>query len=132
MEGVDFAQDTQEGGAGKFVFIPNSDDEDRSSLVPDNGEFVPEMKEQDLGYLDGTSRGDLDLLLVEESGGGELNLLPLEETGCGELELPSVDPDASTDDENSHSQEDRFEAKKMELVCAFLPGYSQILKRKRN
>ncbi|CAO2204819.1 unnamed protein product [Urochloa humidicola] len=51
IEGQDFAQDTQEGGAGEFVLIPDSDEErgaKGSSLLGDDDEYVPETEPQDL------------------------------------------------------------------------------------
>ncbi|XP_034598074.1 uncharacterized protein [Setaria viridis] len=51
IEGHDFAQDTQEGGADQFVLIPDSDEEGGakgSSLPGDNDEYVPEMEPQDV------------------------------------------------------------------------------------
>ncbi|CAO2040765.1 unnamed protein product [Urochloa humidicola] len=50
IEGKDFAQDTQEGGADEFVLIPDSDEErgaKGSSLVGDDDEYVPETEPQD-------------------------------------------------------------------------------------
>lgn len=52
IEGKDFAQDTQEGGADDFVLIPSSDEErgtkGSSLLGDDDDEFVPETEPQDL------------------------------------------------------------------------------------
>ncbi|XP_021319525.1 uncharacterized protein LOC8056041 isoform X1 [Sorghum bicolor] len=51
IEGVDFAQDTQEGGADEFELIPDSDEEGvakGSSLLGDDDEYVPETEPQDV------------------------------------------------------------------------------------
>jgi hypothetical protein len=51
IEGVDFAQDTQEGGADRFEFLPDSDEEEGAkglSLDGDDDEYVPEMEPQDV------------------------------------------------------------------------------------
>jgi hypothetical protein len=48
---VDFAQDTQEGGADEFELIPDSDEEGGakgSSLLDDDDEYVPETEPQDV------------------------------------------------------------------------------------
>ncbi|CAO2193673.1 unnamed protein product [Urochloa humidicola] len=50
IEGQDFAQDTEEGGADQFVLIPDSDEErgaKDSSLLGDD-EYVPETEPQDV------------------------------------------------------------------------------------
>jgi hypothetical protein len=47
IEGVDFAQDTQEGGADEFELIPDSDEEGGakgSSLLDDDDEYVHETR----------------------------------------------------------------------------------------
>ena len=51
IEGVDFAQDTEEGGADRFELIPDSDEDGvakGSSLLGDDDEFVPETEPQDV------------------------------------------------------------------------------------
>lgn len=51
IEGQDFAQDTQEGGADQFELIPDSDEEGPqqvSSFVAEDDEFVPETEPQDM------------------------------------------------------------------------------------
>ncbi|CAO2181123.1 unnamed protein product, partial [Urochloa humidicola] len=51
IEGQDFAQDTEEGGADEFVLIPDSDEErgaKDSSLLGDDDEYVPETEPQDV------------------------------------------------------------------------------------
>jgi hypothetical protein len=51
IEGQDFAQDTQEGGADQFMFIPDSDDEGGHNgpyLNGDDDEIVPEAEPQDI------------------------------------------------------------------------------------
>ena len=51
IEGKDFAQDTQEGGADRFELIPDSDEEGSqqvSSFVAEDDEFVPETEPQDM------------------------------------------------------------------------------------
>jgi hypothetical protein len=51
IEGQDFAQDTQEGGADQFVLIPDSDEKGvakGSSLLGDDDEYVPETEPQDV------------------------------------------------------------------------------------
>ncbi|KAL6864940.1 hypothetical protein ACP4OV_016091 [Aristida adscensionis] len=53
-EGLDFAQDTEEGGADEIEFIPDSDEDggvDGSSADPFAGEFVPETEPQELSEL---------------------------------------------------------------------------------
>jgi hypothetical protein len=48
---VDFAQDTQEGGADRFEFLPDSDEEEGAkglSLDGDDDEYVPKMEPQDV------------------------------------------------------------------------------------
>ena len=47
IEGQDFAQDTQEGGADQFELIPDSNEEEGvkgSSLLGDEDEYVPETQ----------------------------------------------------------------------------------------
>ncbi|CAN6241348.1 unnamed protein product [Urochloa humidicola] len=56
IEGQDFAQDTQEGGADEFVLIPDSDEErgaKGSSLLGDDDEYVPETEPQDFATASG-------------------------------------------------------------------------------
>ena len=50
IEGQDFAQDTQEGGADRFELIPDSDKEGvkGSSLLGDGDEYVTETQPQDI------------------------------------------------------------------------------------
>ena len=51
IEGVDFAQDTEEGGADRFELIPDSDEDGvakGSSLLGDDDEYVPETEPQDV------------------------------------------------------------------------------------
>jgi hypothetical protein len=51
IEGVDFSQDTQEGGADRFEFLPDSDEEEGAkglSLDGDDDEYVPKMEPQDV------------------------------------------------------------------------------------
>ena len=51
IEGQDFAQDTQEGGADQFEFVPDSDEEggdNGPSLNGGDDEFVPETEPQDI------------------------------------------------------------------------------------
>ena len=51
IEGQDFTQDTQEGGADRFELIPDSDEEGPqqvSSFVAEDDEFVPETEPQDM------------------------------------------------------------------------------------
>ena len=51
IEGQDFAQDTQEGGADRFELIPDSNEEEGvkgSSLLSDEDEYVPETQPQEI------------------------------------------------------------------------------------
>ena len=51
IEGQDFAQDTQEGGADQFEFVPDSDEEggdNGPSLNGGDDEFVRETEPQDI------------------------------------------------------------------------------------
>lgn len=53
VEGVDFAQDTQEGGGDEYMFIPDSDDEGFQGIIcTDDGEFVPETEPLDVATMD--------------------------------------------------------------------------------
>jgi len=52
IEGQDFAQDTQEGGADQFELIPDSDEEGpQQSFVAENDEFVLETELQDMPVM---------------------------------------------------------------------------------
>ncbi|KAJ1262131.1 hypothetical protein BS78_09G084100 [Paspalum vaginatum] len=52
VEGVDFAQDTQEGGADEYMFIPDSDDKGFQGIIStEDGEFVPETKPHDVATM---------------------------------------------------------------------------------
>ncbi|WVZ64537.1 hypothetical protein U9M48_014038 [Paspalum notatum var. saurae] len=53
VEGVDFAQDTQEGGADEYMFISDSDDEGFQGIIcTDDSEFVPETEAHDVATMD--------------------------------------------------------------------------------
>ncbi|CAO2178837.1 unnamed protein product, partial [Urochloa humidicola] len=57
IEGQDFAQDTEEGGADQFVLIPDSGEErgaKDSSLLGEDDEYVPETEPQDVVTESGT------------------------------------------------------------------------------
>ena len=59
IEGQDFAQDTQEGGADQFELIPDSPEEGgdkSSSLLASDDKFVPKTEPWDLIAVSTTAR----------------------------------------------------------------------------
>ena len=78
-EGIDFAQDTQEGGADEFEFIPDSEE----NLVEDviSLECVPDSFAQEVEAMEGDNSLGTSLLI---SGGVEAqDVEGMEESGAG-------------------------------------------------
>ncbi|WVZ64536.1 hypothetical protein U9M48_014037 [Paspalum notatum var. saurae] len=117
VEGVDFAQDTQEGGADEYVFIPDSDDEGFQGIIcTDDSEFVPETEAHDVATMD-------------------------ENEGKISNQRPKVDPPSVTGTTNQdivksketipmnlagHLEEHEYEAMddfRLEMIRLRLPGY---------
>jgi hypothetical protein len=68
IEGVDFAQDTEDGAGDAYEFIPDSDEQegaDRGNSMTDDDEVVPETELQDIvgvqSNKDQVSSADQDL-----------------------------------------------------------------------
>jgi len=107
VEGVDFAQDTQEGGGDEYEFIPDSDPEDdkqRDIFYGDDVDFVPDSEAPIVDgdeYLSGKSivlvSGDANVHAKAVAGRGNLH---------GEI---SADACADGVDVGGHSQEEADE-----------------------
>jgi hypothetical protein len=132
VEGIDFAQDTQEGGADEFDFIPDSEEQFVEDVI--SSEFVPDSLVQEVEVLE-------DVGVKGESVG--------EETGelmTGWIETQSgyiLDDDAiATVDKSSDkkesaqimwqdSQEDEYEDLddlKLDMLRLMMPGFTQCFK----
>jgi hypothetical protein len=133
VEGIDFAQDTQEGGVNEFDFIPDSEEQFVEDVI--SSEFVPDSLVQEVEVLE-------DVGVKGESVG--------EETGelmTGWIETQSgyiLDDDAiATVDKSSDkkesaqimwqdSQEDEYEDLddlKLDMLRLMMPGFTQCFKR---
>jgi hypothetical protein len=134
VEGIDFAQDTQEGGADEFDFIPDSEEQFVEDVI--SSEFVPDSLVQEVEVLE-------DVGVKGESVGEETGELM---TGWIETQSGYIldDDDAiATVDKSSDkkesaqimwqdSQEDEYEDLddlKLDMLRLMMPGFTQCFKR---
>ena len=76
-EGIDFAQDTQEGGADEFEFIPDSEENFVEDVI--SSECVPYSLAQEVEAMEGDNSLGTSLLI---SGGVEAQVVEgMEESG---------------------------------------------------
>jgi hypothetical protein len=133
VEGIDFAQDTQEGGADEFDFIPDSEELFVEDVI--SSEFVPDSLVQEVEVME-------DVGAKGESVGEETDELM---TGCVDTQSGYVVVDDAIDtvDKSSDkmkspqivwqdSQEDEYadlDDLKLDMLHLMLPGFTQCFKR---
>jgi hypothetical protein len=133
VEGIDFAQDTQEGGADEFDFIPDSEELFVEDVI--SSEFVPDSLVQEVEDME-------DVGAKGESVGEETYELM---TGCVDTQSGYVVVDDAIDtvDKSSDktespqimwqdSQEDEYadlDDLKLDMLHLMLPGFTKCCKR---
>jgi hypothetical protein len=137
VEGKDFVQDTQDGVGDEFELIPDSDEEgdniEGSSMVDNDDSFVPETEEQEI-----VPETELQQFVAKT----EVHQIDAADDIVRKTEVSISD--AETDDGVptrydeygmdvrgiSEAKDDReFKDKLTDLLCAFIPAYSKVVKR---
>lgn len=155
VEGKDFVQDTQDGVGDEFELIPDSDEEgdniEGSSMVDNDDSFVPETEEQEI-----VPETELQQFVAKTEVQQTVAQTEMQQF-VAKTEVHQIDAaddivrktevsisDAETDDGVptrydeygmdvrgiSEAKDDReFKDKLTDLLCAFIPAYSKVVKR---
>ena len=117
QEGIDFAQDSDEGGGSDYLFISDSEDE-----ISDEGSFLPETEEQAPSMDQPLNAVEEQLLQDIEGQGGD----PWKELGSHAQQL---EEEADADVLDPHEQDDGANNRLCEvrdsMLMILLPLYYQ-------
>ncbi|WVZ57424.1 hypothetical protein U9M48_007810 [Paspalum notatum var. saurae] len=125
-EGIDFAQDTQEGGGDEYIFICDSDEGVEDKISKDDNEFAPETEVQEVALVDDNEfvpEMEIQDVCVMGENGEEAQI----KVGMHSKEKMDFDF-AGYSQEKEHEPMGDFE---FEMVCAMLPRFTQTFNKNK-